>query len=423
MTDFEKECKHLIKYIENKIKPHTLNETGKTKISVLLNEFSLEELIKAVDISFNNYIEFDDERNPIKSSVTKFLKKIGGIAHNNSQSPIVQKINHINNFGKAKFTYWDKSKAHEILVKYVNALSLNNWTDEEILSDLQNASMKVIKESKNWTEWYSKMEGWINDLLKQYNEPKNSIINNNYLTITKSYKVIKEIGSGSFGITYLVFDERLQKHFVIKEFSCEMINEEDNAEFFKKFINEIDCLFDLHHENIVSIYDYLIDEDKKIGCYVMEFVDGKNILEYLKDNRKRLSDIFVQAIVVFNYLENKNICHRDIRNSNILIDNNNTLKLIDFGFVKNISNNNNSIHSSTKLINYPYDLPEELVYKKQKYDNKTEIFFVGQLFTDIIKILEIKKFKYSPILKKMCEFKYKERYKSFADILIELKIK
>ncbi len=198
-----------------------------------------------------------------------------------------------------------------------------------------------------------------------------------------------------------------------------MIKEEDNKKFFKKFINEIQFLFNLHHENIVNIYDYIIDENKHIGCYIMEFIEGKNILDYIKENRKEMCNKFIQAIKVFNYLEDKKICHRDIRINNILVTNDGILKLIDFGFVKSI-NDSTSIHSATQLITYPYDWPEELRNKKQKYDNKTEIYFIGQLFLDIISKLEIKKFKYIKIIKKMCVYEYGNRYSSFKDILNEV---
>ncbi len=163
--------------------------------------------------------------------------------------------------------------------------------------------MDIVRDSNNWTEFRTTIEGWTNSLLNDStNTNSKSFIINNNLKIQKNYKIIKEIGSGSFGITYLVIDERLNKYFVVKEFACEMIKDEDNKKFFKKFINEIQFLFDLHHENIVNIYDYIIDENKNIGCYIMEFIEGKNIFNYLKDNVKEMCNIFIQTLNVFKYL-------------------------------------------------------------------------------------------------------------------------
>lgn len=411
---------YLINYIEEKIIPYTLSDFGKTDVSLWINKFGLEKVIEAVDISYNNYITIGSDGKPTSQSVDNFLSKIGGIAHNNSLAPIEQKLMHIKNICKSKFSYWNNDKATVILNNYIKALRKNKWTDEQILEDLNGETMDIVRDSNNWTEFRTTIEGWTNSLLNDStNTNSKSFIINNNLKIQKNYKIIKEIGSGSFGITYLVIDERLNKYFVVKEFACEMIKDEDNKKFFKKFINEIQFLFDLHHENIVNIYDYIIDENKNIGCYIMEFIEGKNIFDYLKDNEKEMCNIFIQTLNVFKYLENKKICHRDIRINNILVTNDGILKLIDFGFVKSI-NDSTSIHSATQLITYPYDWPEELRNKKQKYDNKTEIYFIGQLFLDIIDKLGIKKFKYTKIIKKMCQYEYNNRYSSFRDILSEI---
>ena len=151
----------------------------------------------------------------------------------------------------------------------------------------------------------------------------------------------------------------------------------------------------------------------------MEYINGKNIYQYLLENPNKINDIFIQLINSFEYLERNNICHRDIRINNILVTNDGVLKLIDFGFVKNIDDGS-TIHSSTKLISYPYDWPAELRNKIQKYDNRTEIYFVGQLFKDILARIKIKKFKYNKILLSMCEYEYTTRISKFKKIKKEL---
>ena len=278
--------------------------------------------------------------------------------------------------------------------------------------------MNEVKKCSNWTQFRTLIEGWTNSLLKPPKQEEQLITNNN-LKIEKKYEIIKNIDSGSFGITYLAVDKRLDKNFVIKEFSCEMIDDEYNIKFFEKFKKEIKYLFDLHHENIVSIYDYIIDNNAKKGCYIMEYINGKNIYQYLLENPNKINDIFIQLINSFEYLERNNICHRDIRINNILVTKDGVLKLIDFGFVKNIDDGS-TIHSSTKLISYPYDWPEELRNKIQKYDNRTEIYFVGQLFKDILARIKIKKFKYNKILLSMCEYEYTTRISKFKKIKKEL---
>lgn len=403
--------KALIEYISNKINPFSLSEFGKNGISVLLQKFGFDNLKKSIDISFENYIKFDDDGNITRDSVKIFLKKIGGIAHNNQLPPINKKVRHIMNICNSKFGYFSFQKASIILDNYVNVLKTKGLSEKEILYILENETMNEVRKCTNWTQFRTLIEGLTSEQLKQ----EGQLITNNSLEIEKNYKIIKTIGYGSFGITYLAVDEGLDKNFVIKEFSCEMLDDKYNIKFFEKFKKEIKYLFDLHHENVVSIYDYVINDDAKKGCYIMEYIDGKNIYQYLLENPNKINDIFIQLINSFEYLERKNICHRDIRVDNILVTTDGILKLIDFGFVKNI-NDGSTIHSATKIISYQYDWPEELRNKIQKYDNRTEIYFIGQLFKDIITSIEIKKFKYDKILLLMCEYKYSTRINSFKVI-------
>ena len=192
-----KDKDYLINYIEEKIKPHTLSDFGKTDVSIWLNKFGLETIIEAIDISYRNYIKIGDDGNPTFGSAANFLSKIGGIAHNNSLSPIDQKLMHIKNICKSKFTYWNNDKATVMLNNYIKALRKNKWNDEQILADLNGETMDVVRESNNWSEFRATIEGWTTSLLNDSTEAnsKSFIINNN-LKIQKKYKIIKEIGSG-----------------------------------------------------------------------------------------------------------------------------------------------------------------------------------------------------------------------------------
>ena len=116
----------------------------------------------------------------------------------------------------------------------------------------------------------------------------------------------------------------------------------------------------------------------------MEYIDGVSIDKYEPmENNKSWEDIFVDTVNAFEYLENNNILHRDIRNSNIMIDKNGNVKIIDFGFGKQIINENNDENSV--YLNWDVtDKPKELTCDR-KYDVCTELFFVGKLFEHLLK--------------------------------------
>jgi len=408
-----------LKYLESKIFPFQLNETYKSKFNILNEKYDDEFLIKSIDIGYSKYIILDKENIPTSSSVNEFLDKLGGIAYNISLPPIDKQIRYIKNVCKNKFTYWNDLEAQSLMNNYVAALRKWKWSDDTILNDLENETFIKSQECKTWTQWTNLIQAWTESIYNQISNKKIEIKENSLITFNKKYSILNQIGFGSFGITYLCHEEKLNKNFVIKEFLCERLDESENKAFFEKFKDEINILFDLHHQNVVNIYDYYLNEEDKKAFYVMEYIDGGNIEEYLSVNPNKFNDIFNQLINIFSYLENKKICHRDIRISNIMVNKYGELKLIDFGFVKNIKNSF-SINAMTKLVRYPYSIPEELNSKKPKYDNKTEIFFVGQLYKDLIERIKPNNFKYLKIVDKMTSYSKKDRFNSFKSIKSKL---
>ena len=150
--------------INEKISPFRLNEKGKSTISQLVNNYPYDLLVESIDIGASQYFRYDDEGYLTQESVANFINKLGGIAYNKSLNPIEQEIKKINNKGKASFNYWNYQSANSILNNYIRALKSSKWTDEQIYSDLKTEVISLINSSRNWSEWSSNMEKWINDI-------------------------------------------------------------------------------------------------------------------------------------------------------------------------------------------------------------------------------------------------------------------
>src|SRR5690606_15658456 len=110
--------------------------------------------------------------------------------------------------------------------------------------------------------------------------------------------------------------------------------------YFNYFLDEIKLLHKIYHKNIVRVFNYYLYPEQMTGYILMEFVKGQNIDEYISENPDRLSDLFVQIINGFTYLEENKILHRDIRPDNILVTVDGVTKIIDFGFGKLIDFDN-----------------------------------------------------------------------------------
>jgi serine/threonine-protein kinase len=230
---------------------------------------------------------------------------------------------------------------------------------------------------------------------------------------SKDFKFIRELGQGGTGRTILMKDENIEETFVCKKYSP--FYEDDKDLYFDYFKNEIKLLFLINHRNIVRVFNYYLYSEDVTGYILMEFIDGIPIDKYLKQNPDKLVFVFSQVITGFKYLEEKEILHRDIRPENILVTNEGIVKIIDFGFGKKIDFDNNA---KSITLNWRYSIPTE--FNEEKYDHKTDLYFIGKLFDDIINSIGNVRFQFRATLDKMTISDYENRINSFFDVYREI---
>lgn len=227
----------------------------------------------------------------------------------------------------------------------------------------------------------------------------------------KQFTYLEPIGSGGAGDTHLFKDETTDMLFAFKKFVPKQ--EEYKEEIYRRFVDEIKILFTISHPNIVRIYNYYLYPVSLHGYIQMEYINGKTIAEFEPSEDKKWEDIFIELISAFEYLESNNILHRDIRETNILIDLNGNPKVIDFGFGKQLKEDDKE--GESVILNWPVtELPDEIVINK-KYNHQSEIFFLGSLLKKLIT-----EFKFSHIVDKMCKKNPEYRYNSFHEIILEI---
>ncbi len=230
----------------------------------------------------------------------------------------------------------------------------------------------------------------------------------------KDFKLIKELGRGGLGKTVLLFDSEMAEQFVCKKYApYDDAIKDDYYEYFK---NEIKVMYRVNHPNVVRIFNYYLYPEFKTGYILMEFIEGKNISEYLIENPSKIDYVFQQVIEAFQYLESNHILHRDIRNENLLISVDGQAKVIDFGFGKQIYSESDKGKSIS--LNWWCEVPRD--FDTGIYDSKTEIYFVGKLFEAILSEAVNEPFSfpfsYRHILERMVRLAPSERAQSFGEI-------
>lgn len=229
----------------------------------------------------------------------------------------------------------------------------------------------------------------------------------------KYYEFVKALKAGGTGKTLLMRDSTINELFVCKKYAPEQKEYED--EFYNRFVEEIKIMYSVYHNNIVRIYDYFLYPEYKTGYIIMEYIKGENIEEYFRlADGEDINSIFVQIINAFLYLEQHNILHRDIRATNIMIDEKGDIKVIDFGFGKKLIEEQQENQASV-LLNWPASKVPDEIYSEQ-YGIQTEIFYVGYLIKNIIEKCNIKCFKYGILLEKMIQVNPVNRIHSFEEI-------
>ena len=240
----------------------------------------------------------------------------------------------------------------------------------------------------------------------------------------KDYIMVNnDLGDGSFGKTVLLQDPFIDELFVAKKYEPEYDGIKE--QFYKNFLDEIKILYKLNHKNIVRIYNYYAYENIFTGYILMEYIDGKNIGDFIGDycapfEDTTLDDVFLQLIDAFCYIEAHGIIHRDIREGNILIDKSGTVKVIDFGIGKITAKaDGGDADSLVADINRAASdtVPQE--YYDGIYTNLTDMFYLAELFGRLIdnaKNCDRTNFSYNDILNKMMEKRPENRFESFAAI-------
>lgn len=181
------------------------------------------------------------------------------------------------------------------------------------------------------------------------------------------------LGRGGMGVVYKARQKSLDRWVAIKVLAPERIQE---ARFAEHFEHEAKTLARMSHPNIVTVFDH--GETDGLFYIVMEFVDGVNLRDLLRDGKmmpEQALAIVPPICEALEYAHEKGVVHRDIKPENILIDREGRVKIADFGIATLVGT------SCEKSGTPAYMAPEQ---EKGIVDRRADIYALGAVFYEML---------------------------------------
>ena len=195
------------------------------------------------------------------------------------------------------------------------------------------------------------------------------------------YEIIRKIGDGGMAFVYEAKDRLLNRIVAVKVLRPEFV---DDEEFLAKFKREAEAVANISHPNIVNVYD--VGCDGKVNYIVMEYVDGQNLKEIIKNegtlDEYTALDITKQIAKALSAAHKKGVIHRDIKPHNILISSEGrNVKVADFGIAK-AATNSTMTNIGSIIGSVHYFSPEQAKGKPVK--NNADLYSLGIVLYEML---------------------------------------
>ena len=194
------------------------------------------------------------------------------------------------------------------------------------------------------------------------------------------YEIHELIGSGGMALVYRAYDEIDDRTVAIKILKDEFLG---NEEFIRRFKNESKAIAVLSHPNIVKVYDVSFGD--RIQYIVEEYIDGITLKEYLDQQKevkwKEAIHFTIQILRALQHAHEKGIVHRDIKPQNIMLLQDGTIKVTDFGIAR-FSRSETRTMTDKAIGSVHYIAPEQA--RGDLTDEKADIYSVGVMLYEMI---------------------------------------
>jgi len=197
----------------------------------------------------------------------------------------------------------------------------------------------------------------------------------------EGYTILENMPRGGQAVVYKAFQKATKRVVAVKVL---LQGSHTSARHQYRFEREVKLAASLHHSNIVTIHDSGVSEGQYF--YVMEYVDGKSLDDYVKSNDlsvKEIMALFEKVCSASAYAHQRGVMHRDIKPGNILVDDDGEPHMLDFGLAKIVDDTDSRPETILASIEgqvigtLAYMSPEQATGNQNTVDIRTDVYSIG----------------------------------------------
>lgn len=198
----------------------------------------------------------------------------------------------------------------------------------------------------------------------------------------KDFEVIERIGRGGMATVYRAHQNNVNRDVAFKVVQLDEEASEDQN-FRVRFFQEAQLVSSLEHIHILPVYDYGIEDG--VAFIAMRFLRGGSLDDVIAEGPlplDRAVELFLQIGKALAYAHSKGVVHRDIKPTNILLDEQGNAYLADFGLAKIIESDQKMTKSGNIVGTPAYMSPEQL--RGDPVDYRSDVYSLGIVFYQML---------------------------------------
>jgi serine/threonine protein kinase len=188
-----------------------------------------------------------------------------------------------------------------------------------------------------------------------------------------SYRILEQIGAGGMATIYKAYQPGMDRDVAIKILPPYLAQDE---QFIQRFQQEARAIAKLEHAHILPVFDY--GKHEGTTYIAMRYVKAGTLKEYMSNGQlplNEISRIIGQIGSALDYAHQEGIIHRDVKPSNVLIDDQGNTYLTDFGLARMMESSKKFTSSGVSVGTPAYMSPEQ--GKGAKVDHRSDIYSLG----------------------------------------------